>query len=51
MTCPEHSTESYWQNEYYMRDAAMLTLASIVNKDTIIVSDDLDEIVKFEKLK
>lgn len=49
--CPPRDTNAYWQNEFYMRDAAMESLKFIVNENTVIVSDDLDEIVKPEKLK
>ena len=39
------------ENEYYNRDAAMDILKYITNDETVILSDDLDEIVKFEKVQ
>ena len=40
----------YWENEFYMRNSAMHILKHITNNETVIVSDDLDEIIKFEKV-
>jgi beta-1,4-mannosyl-glycoprotein beta-1,4-N-acetylglucosaminyltransferase len=40
----------YWENEYYMRNAAMEAIRNIADENTIIVSDDLDEVLRPESI-
>lgn len=46
-----HSTDDYWKNEFIMRDMAMDVIREITNDQTVILSEDLDEIVKPEVVK
>ena len=40
------TTDHYWENEFIMRNEAIDVLRLIANEDTVILSEDLDEVVK-----
>lgn len=40
----------YWENEYYMRNQAINAIKRIADENTIIISDDLDEILRPESI-
>ena len=44
-------TDHYWENEFIMRNDAMDVIRQISNEDTIILSEDLDEVIKPEIMK
>jgi len=45
------SRPEYWENEFYMRNAAMNAVRKVADKDTIIITGDLDEVLKADRIR
>lgn len=45
------STHEFWANEFHMRDVAIHAIRKIAGDHTIIISSDLDEVVKPDRIK